>query len=246
MKKKRIFAPVLAGAMLLSLCACGSKGPDPAPDPAPTESTNVIVASPDVEPTESANVVVASPEAEPTESMNVIAPEESEAVVEPLASQAPAATPEPTKAPVQTQPIITPEPTAEPTPEAPAAAVTAAGLYDKVFAAANSAASMDASFALEDFYVLSESDLEDFVLYMPEMSTNIEEIFIAKVKSGKMDDVKAACEGRQQGMAEEAAFYVTTGAYVDSYKLVTNGDWLLFCVCGNPEGAVTAFNNALK
>lgn len=243
MKKRSILLSALSGAMFLSLCACGSKGPDPTPDPAPTESTNVIVASPDAEPTESANVVV-SPDAEPTESMNVIAPEESEAVVEPLASQAPAAT----ETPVQTQPIITPAPTPEPTPtpEAPAAAVTAAGLYDKVFAAAGSAATMDASFALEDFYNLSESDLEDFVLYMPEMSTNIEEIFIAKVKSGKMDNVKAACEGRQQGMAEEAAFYVTTGAYVDNYKLVSNGDWLLFCVCGDPEGAVAAFHDALK
>lgn len=241
MKKTRISALALAVVMLLMLCACGSKEPDPTPDPAPTESMNVIVVSPDVEPTESTNVVVASPEAEPTESANVIAPEESEAVVEPLASQAPAATPEPTETPVQTQPIITPEPTPEPK------SLTAAEVYNKVSAVATGTYMMDSSFVLDAFYPdLSEDDFEDFVLYMPDASAKIEEILIGKVASGRMDAVKAACQSRQQGMKEEAAFYTATGDYVDQYKLVAEGDWIMFAVVQNPAEAENAFLDAVK
>ncbi len=105
---------------------------------------------------------------------------------------------------------------------------------------------VDSSFALDAYYNITAGDLEDFVLYMPDMSANIEEIFIAKVKSGKLDAVKAACEGRQKGMAEDAAFYPDTGTYVDSYQLVVSGDWVLFCVCENPDDAVTAFNDCTK
>lgn len=244
--KTRIPALVLAGTMLLSLCACSSKEPDPTPDP--TESTNVIAASPDAEPTESVNVIVPSPDVEPTESVNVIPPEESEAVVEPLASQAPdkgselAPSPEPTNTPVQTQPIITPEPT-------PAAAetLTAAEVYGKVSAVATGTYMIDSSFVLDAFYPdLSETDFEDFVLYMPDASAKIEEILIGKVASGRMDAVKAACQSRQQGMKEDAEFYATTGDYVDSYQLVVEGDWVLFCICPNPGEAVTAFRDAVK
>lgn len=250
MKKIRLFPPALAGVMLLMLCACSSKEPEPTPDPAPTESTNVIVVSPDVEPTESANVVIA-PQAEPTESVNVIVPQESDGVAEPLASQAPdkgselAPSPEPTEAPVQTQPIITPAPTPEPTPEVKA--LTAAEVYDKVVAVATDTLMTDCSFVLDAFYPnLSEDDFEDFVLSMPDMSAKIEEILIGKVAFGRMDAVKAACESRQQGMKEEAAFYTTTGDYVDDYKLVVNGDWIMFAVVRHPAEAENAFLDAVK
>lgn len=247
MKKHPALLLALSGTLLLSLCACGGKEPEPTPGP--SESANVIVASPDTEPPESANVVVVTPEAEPTESMNVITPEESEAVVEPLASQTPdkgselAPSPKPTETPVQTQPILTPEPA----PEGEGKAPTAAEVYDKVSAVATGTYMVDSSFALDAFYPdLSEGDFEDFVLYMPDASAKIEEILIGKVVNGRMDAVKAACQSRQQGMKEESAFYTTTGDYVDSYKLVVNGDWILFAVVQNPAEAESTFNDCTK
>ena len=245
MKKIRIAPLALALAMTLTfaLSACSKEEPEPsAPEidvgilpPGNTGGGLMIIPVP----TFPMDEETPDWEESPSESMDVVSPEESGNLAQPMESQIPT---------LQTQPIQTPPPeaTPEPTPEAPAKAVTAADVYGKVFAVADSAASMEASFVLEDFYTISESDLEDFVLYMPEMSTNIEEIFIAKVKSGKLDSVKAACEERQGMMAADAALYPATGGYVASYQLVTEGDWILFCICGNPDSAVTAFRDALK
>lgn len=228
MKHARLTALALAGAMTLSLlCACGGGKPEPTPE-ATVEST---LAAESEAPEESVQVTET---AEPEETVEATAEATAQATL------TPSAIPEPTKAPE------TAKPTAEPT-EAPAEKVpTASEVMAKVSAVAGGNAMSDVSFALEDFYNLSESDLEDYVLYMPDMSTAIEEIFVARVKDGKLDSVKSACQSRQKGMAEEAAFYATTGAYVDSYKLVTNGNWLLFCVCENAGKAVNAFNDCTK
>jgi len=225
MDKNRFPALVLAGALTLTLAACGGK-PAETPTPAPTDTPAISEsAEPSVEPTESTE-----PAPTPTETVEV----------EPVESDAAA----PTPGTVQVSPIVTPAPSAEPTAEP--STLTAADVYAAVSAKAGGSAMVDSSFALDAYYNITADDLEDFVLYMPDMSANIEEIFIAKVKSGKLDAVKAACESRQKGMAEDAETYPATGAYVDSYKLVTNGDWVLFCVCENPDSAVTAFNDCTK
>ena len=245
MKKIR-FAPLalaLAMTLTLALTACSKTEPEPSPPEVdagilpPGNSGGGLMIIP--VPTFPMDEETPDWEEPPSESMEVVPPAESGQVAEPLESQIPT---------LQTQPIQTPPPeaTPEPTPEAPATVVTAADVYGKVFPVASSQATMDASFVLEDFYTISESDLEDFVLYIPETSTTIEEIFIAKVASGKLDSVKAACEERQGMMADDAALYPATGGYVESYQLVTQGDWLLFCVCGDAASAVTAFRDALK
>ena len=100
----------------------------------------------------------------------------------------------------------------------------------------------DVGFALEDFYSLSASDLEDFVFYMPDMSATTEEIFIAKVKSGKLDAVKSACQSRQQDLKDNGSMYPSAAVYVEASQIVTNGDWILFVVVAEPSAAVSAFN----
>ncbi len=131
-------------------------------------------------------------------------------------------------------------------PSDPPQEVTAPSVYAAVSAAAG--VSYDDMTAYVDaFYPgLDTADLADYVFYQPSMSGQIEEIFIAKVNSGKLDAVKSACSDRQQGMVEDAEMYPDTGTYVASYQLVTEGDWLLFCVGPNAQGAVTAFQNAVK
>lgn len=228
MKYIRLSALALTGAMFLSLAACGPKGPEATPTPEATGTPGTAVSA---APTE-------TPEAQPTESMNIVTPPaETDAVVKPLESQAPA----------QSQPVQTPGTGSEPAPspaptEAPAGDLTAADVYAKVSAAAGGNPMSDVGFALEEFYNLSASDLEDFVFYMPDMSATTEEIFIAKVKSGKLDAVKSACQSRQQGMKEDAAMYPAAAAYVEGSQIVTSGDWILFAVVAEPDAAVTAFN----
>ena len=46
--------------------------------------------------------------------------------------------------------------------------------------------------------------------------------------------------------SDQAPAYAATGDYVDSYKLVVNGDWILFLVAPNAAEGETAFNNYLK
>lgn len=224
MKKQSFAALVLSGALTLTLAACGSKAPDPTPTPEPDPTPSMNVVTP--EPTEPADT--ATPE--PTESMNIITPEESETpVVKPLETQTPSKDPDPTPAPTEE-------------PEAPAA-LTAADIYSKVSAVCGGNPMSDVGFVLEEFYNLSVDDLEDFVFYMPEMSATNEEIFIAKAKSGKLNDIKTACESRHQGFKEEAGMYPAAAEYVENAKIVTNGDWIMFALAADSDAAVKAFND---
>ena len=228
MKYIRLSALALCGAMTLSLAACGGSS-DPTPIPGATEPAVVET----VEPTPTPEV-----SAEPTETPEATAPAESE---RPTESGKPAET----QKPVQTPPAETTAPTPEPT-QAPADDLSAADVYTKVSAVAGGNPKADMGFALTEFYNLSEDDLEDFVFYIPEMSSTNEEIFIAKVKSGKLDAVKSACESRQQGLKEEAGMYPAAAAYVETSKIATNGDWICFVVVEKPDAAVSAFNDCTK
>lgn len=124
-------------------------------------------------------------------------------------------------------------------------APSAAEVYTTVSAAAGgTSATTNFTDSLDSFYDIQTSDLEDFVLYIPAISTTLEEIFVARVKPGKMDAVKSACQSRLQSLQENAEFYPDTGAYVSEAKLVTSGNWVMLCVVPNASGAVNAFQNS--
>lgn len=225
--KRRLTALALAGVMLLALAACGARTPEevsPSPEISDLPSEEVAATAGATEGVETETPQVS---AEPSES----------------------ATPSESPADESAQPSPTPsaigDPTAPPSEE-PAKAPTAAEVYAAVSAAAGVSYDNTTDYIDAFYTTLSTGDLDDYVLYMPPMSTQIEEVFIAKVKSGKMDAVKAACRDRQAAMAEEAAFYGTTGAYVDGYQLVDQGDWVLFCVCEKASGAVSTFRSSVK
>lgn len=216
----RISALALCGAMILTLAACGGKKSEPTPAP---EVSNTPEAVESVKPTETPEV------SQPIET----APVESESPAKPVETQKPA---EPSKEPEASQePAGTPEGT-----------LTAADVYAQVSAVAGGNPMIDAGFVLEEFYNLSADDLEDFAFYMPELSATTEEIFIAKVKSGKLDAIKTACESRQQGMKEDGTMYPSAAVYVENSQIVTNGDWIMFVVAADSDAAVNAFNACTK
>lgn len=215
--KQRLTALALATLLLLGLTACGKTVEEASPTPA--------------EPTVSQPVESVPAESEAPESA---APTDSE-TSEPGQSAAPSETP-------SVQPSEAPSEASDPEP---AKAPTANQVYAAVSAAAGVSYNNATSYIDAYYTTLDLSALDDYVFYMPDMSAQIEEIVIAKV-SGDMDAVKSACLDRQKGMAEEAAFYGTTGAYVDSYQLVTEGDWVMFCVCEKSADAVSAFRSSVK
>lgn len=225
--KLRITALVLATALVLGLAACGAPAPQESA-PAPTE--------------EAATPTPATPTPEVTAQPAESAAPSQAPSTEPTAEPTAPAIGDPTAPPAE-EPSAEPEPTDTPSIAVPAAST----VYDAVVkAAGETAATMDASAVLENFYNLSASDLEDFAFYMPELSTYTEELFIARAKEGKLDSVKAACQSRLDGMKEDGAFYPATALYLDGAQIVTQGDWIMLCVCPDAAGAVKAFQDAVK
>lgn len=227
--KTRITALALAAALALGLAACGAPAPQE-PEPSPSAEATLAPATPTpsetVQPAESA---------EPTES------------AKPSESAEPQETPsvKPTE-PAIGDPTAPPaEPSGEPEPsDTPSIATpTAAGLRELFMTSSSNSDAPTADFSdmadyLENFYNLSKDDLEDFVFYMPDMSTALQEFFLAKAKPGKVEDVKAACESRLAGLKEEAEFYAGTADFVDAARVETVGDWVILAVC--PEAGRVA------
>lgn len=234
--KHRMTALALALSLSVSLTACGGQT-----DPAPGDS---LAPSPD---TTQAVTQAPTPDPAPSVEAPVLGSDVTPIPDEGTPSSDSGVSPAPTQGAAVGEP--TAEPAAEPEPSdvASIAVLAASEVYKAVSKSAGAtAATMDASSVMENFYNLSAADLEDYVFYMPELSTNIEEIFIARAKEGKVDAVKAACQSRLGGLKEEAEFYPATGAYVADAKLVSEGSWVLFCVCPDSAGAVKAFLDCLK
>ena len=96
---------------------------------------------------------------------------------------------------------------------------------------------------LMTLYGIDEADLEEYYARMPMMNVHAEEFFIAKVKEGKMDTVKAGIEKRL------ADLDATWGQYLpDQYELVKNaqvienGNYIMLVVSQHADKAVSSFN----
>lgn len=241
--KQRITASLLALGLTVGLAACSPKTPAPDETASPSpDATETVSPTPDV-----------TPDPDPTEGDSTQQPDVTElpdkGTPPPEVTSAPIG--DPTAPPDTAQPTPTPAETPAPDPvepsDTPSIANSAANVYAAVAkSAGDTTATMDASSVLENFYDLSADDLEDYVLYIPELSANIEEIFIARAKPGKASAVKSACEGRLSQLQDDADMYPATGAYVANYQLVTEGDWVLFCVCPDSAGAVKAFQDCVR
>lgn len=233
--KTRITALALAAALVLGLAACADGQSEQTADPAPSQA---------VSPAPSQSVEESTAPSESAQPAESAAPDESAA---PTESQGP--TEAPTAAPSETpaEPSLQPEPSDTPSLAAP----TAAGLRELFMTSSSQSDAPTAGFSdmadyLENFYNLSKDDLEDFVFYMPDMSTALQEFFLAKAKPGKAEDVKAACESRLAGLKEEAEFYAGTGEFVENARLETVGDWVVLAACPEADRMVKILQDATK
>lgn len=222
MKKIRLSALALTGAMVLTLAACSSKEPEATPTPEPTSTPEAVES---VTPTETPETV--TPDPEPSESTNIVTPPaETDAVVKPLETQTPA--PDPTEAPAGTSKV-----------QAVWEAIATRELpfFDD---------SLDDQI-LADFYGIDPADLVEYVWKMPFMNTQATEFFIAQVQPDKMDTVKTALENRQAALEEQWSQYLPDQLeLVKNYKLVTNGDYIMFAVTEYADEVVTEFNTYTK
>lgn len=231
--KLRMTALALAAALALGLAACTNGQSEQTAEPAPSEvvsptPSETVQPSESVEPEESAG---------PTESAE---PQET-----PTDKPTEPAIGDPTAPPVE--PSGEPEPSDTPSIAAP----TAAGLRELFMTSSSNSDAPTSDFTdmsgyLDNFYNLSADDLEDFVFYMPDMSTALQEFFLAKAKPGKVEDVKAACESRLAGLKEEAEFYAGTGEFVENARLETVDDWVVLAACPEADRMVKILQDATK
>ena len=100
---------------------------------------------------------------------------------------------------------------------------------------------------LEAVYGISSDDLMDYVCKIPLINVTATEYFIAEVKDGKMDSVKASLEARQDALDQQWSQYLPEQyELVKNYQLVTNGNYVLFVVSEYADEAVSAFNTYTK
>ena len=96
---------------------------------------------------------------------------------------------------------------------------------------------------LEDTYGIKKEDVEDYRLFVIDDNTKSDEIFIAKVSKNKMDDVTDAIKNRQQVLEtkwrdEDKDEY----GKVSDYKLLKNGDYVLFVISDKVDDINKIFN----
>ena len=233
---KRFLSLALAGVLTLGLLtACGGSQ-EPAPE---TDTPAVESPAPETE-TPAPETETPAPETETPEAPETDAPAE-----EP--SDTPASTP---SAKPSTQPSAPPAssaPSTQPTP-APVEPEPAADVVQSTWDAISQyelPSMMDADAdILSQFYGISADDLVEYVCKMPLMAVHATEFFIAQVKDGKMDAVKAGVEKRQADLYQQWSQYLPDQLeLVENYQLVTSGNYILFAISEYADQAVSAFNS---
>ena len=229
---KRILSLALAGVLSLGLLtACGGSQTHA------TETDTPAVESP-----------TGTPETEPTPTPEETVLPETTPPAEESPSEEPSDTPSakpstkpsapPSSAP-STQPTPTPAPVEpEPTVDVVQSTWNAISQLD-----IPSLSDVDAE-TLSALYGISTDDLVSYVCKMPAISVQATEFFIAEVKEGKMDAVKAAVEKRQADLVQQWSQYLPEQLeLVENYQLVTSGNYILFAISEHADQAVSAFNS---
>ena len=248
---KKFIALALSGALTLSLlAACGS--PD-AEGTTPPVSTPPATESLTPTPTPSTEVTP-SETPEPTESAQPSETPEPSESTQPSESQKPSESPKPSETqkpsespkPSETQkPSESPKPSESQQPsESPSASVVQSIWNEVADLDRPDMMDMDAAL-LSDLYGIESSDLVEFIGKMPLMSAHVNEFLIAQCAPGRVDAVKAACEARLETL-KAGNMYPETLTLLENYKLVTSGDYILFCIDEHADAMVEAFNTYAK
>ena len=97
---------------------------------------------------------------------------------------------------------------------------------------------------LLDMYGIKAEDLEEYYVRTPAMNVHAEEFFVAKVKEGKMEDVKAGIEKRKADLDTTWKQYLPEQyEYVKNAQVVEKGNYIMFVVSANADQAVKSFNS---
>ena len=224
---KRILSLALAGVLSLGLLtACGGNQ-EPAPE-TDTPAVESPTGTPETEPTPTPEETVLPETTPPSEEPSDTPSAKPSTQPSTPPSSAPSTQPTPTPAPVEPEPTV----------DVVQSTWNAISQLD-----IPSLSDVDAE-TLSALYGISTDDLVSYVCKMPAISVQATEFFIAEVKEGKMDAVKAAVEKRQADLVQQWSQYLPEQLeLVENYQLVTSGNYILFAISEYADQAVSAFNS---
>ena len=149
----------------------------------------------------------------------------------------------------QTKPQQPSNPAPQPTPETPAKSPA----VSDIAAAIDKALGVDAnfmSFTADDVavnYGSGSSSMAECVGKKPMMSVKATEYHVVKAADGQVDAVKNGMIKRQADLDAQWKQYLPEQyELVKNYKLVANGNYVLFVIGDNADGAVETFNSMTK
>lgn len=101
--------------------------------------------------------------------------------------------------------------------------------------------------ALMQYYGINADDLDEYVLKLPMINVRADEYFMAKVKDGKMEDVKKGIDKRKADLETQWQQYLPdVYEQVKNAKTVEVGNYILFVVGEHAAKAETIFNEQTK
>lgn len=108
-------------------------------------------------------------------------------------------------------------------------------IYGEIASSVEMANLGDQTIEVESQYGLTSNELDDAFLGVTLMTVGVDEIFIAKAKSGKLDTVKSALADRMEYLINVKAFYPGEAETVETAKIYTQGDYIMFVVLGSGD-----------
>ena len=95
-------------------------------------------------------------------------------------------------------------------------------------------------------YGIDANLLDGFVAKLPMMNVHATEFFVAQVKDGNMDAVKAGIQSRLETLEQQWEHYLADQyELVKNAKVVTSGNYILLCIGHEAAAAADAFTGAL-
>ncbi|MGL5641823.1 MAG: DUF4358 domain-containing protein [Paraclostridium sp.] len=102
--------------------------------------------------------------------------------------------------------------------------------------------------SLKRFFALNSNDFEDFVLYVPKSTMDVEEMLIIKVKdSSQISGIEDAIDSRVNKQIESFSGYGPKQvALLQDYELKDKGNYVFYTVSKDLDKITDAFKESIK
>lgn len=102
--------------------------------------------------------------------------------------------------------------------------------------------------ALKRYYGLNSNDLEEFCLYLPSSTMDVDEVLIVKVKNKKqIESIEDSMEERANKQLESFKDYAPEQAnLIENNEIAVRGNYVIFVISKDAEAIKDKFKEAIK